>query len=94
MESAILDFEILNPEFSLRNPESTTWNQESLYAERLQFVWKSRDSGENSNGTVHTFLGITFYTLLPKRPKFSYHLFGLPVPGFMLKEGEKFTGIL
>ena len=42
MESAILDFEILKSEFSLRNPESTTLNQESLYAERLPFVWKSR----------------------------------------------------
>ena len=50
--------------------------------------------GENSNGTVHTFRGITFYPFLPKRPKFSYHLFGLPVPGFMSKESEKFTGIL
>ena len=25
---------------------------------------------------------------------FLYHLFGLPVPGFMSREGEKFTGIL
>ena len=25
---------------------------------------------------------------------FLYHLFGLPVPGFMLRESEKFTGIL
>ena len=23
-----------------------------------------------------------------------FHLFGLPVPGFMSREGEKFTGIL
>ena len=25
---------------------------------------------------------------------FLYHLFGLPVPGFMSRESEKFTGIL
>ena len=35
---------------------------------------KPGNSGENSNGTVHTFRGITFYPFtLPKRPKFSYH---------------------
>ena len=41
---------------------------------------KPGNSGENSNGTVHpggnfpeksnTFRGITFFTCLPKRPKF------------------------
>ena len=25
---------------------------------------------------------------------FLYHLFGLPVPGFMSRESEKFTGLL
>ena len=41
-----------------------------------------------------TFRGITFSPFLPKRPNFLYHLFGLPVPGFMSRESEKFTGIL
>ena len=44
----------------------------------------------------NTFLGITFFSFLPKRPKlnFLHHLFGLPVPGFTSREGEKFTGLL
>ena len=45
---------------------------------------------KNSN----TFRGITFFSFLPKRPKFLYHLFRLLLPGSMSRESEKFTGIL
>lgn len=34
------------------------------------------------------------FPILPKGPEFSVPLFGLPVPGFMLREMDKFTGIL
>ena len=60
---------------------------------------------ENSNGTVHP--GGNFpekkvipFELLPfsrsyrSDQNFLYHLLGLPVPGFMSREREKFTGIL
>ena len=72
--------------------------------ERLPFVWKTGNSGENSNGTVHPFSGKksnTFrrYYLFPIFTETSeifctFSLFGLLVPGFMSKESEKFTGIL
>ena len=49
---------------------------------------KPGNSGENSNGTVHsggnisvkkrnTSLGITFFPFLPKRPKFSVPVVGI-----------------
>jgi len=50
--------------------------------------------GGNFPEKSNTFRVITFFAFLPKRPEFSYHLFGLPVPGFMSRESEKFTGIL
>ena len=43
---------------------------------------------------------VTPFEVLPfSRPyrnerNFLFHLFGLPVPGFMSRESEKFTGIL
>ena len=42
----------------------------------------------------NTFRGITFFPFLPKWPKFSVPFGRLLVPGFMSREGEKFTGIL
>ena len=44
------------------------------------------------NGTAH--LDITLSRFYQKDQNFLYHLFGLPVPGFMLREMDKFTGIL
>ena len=38
----------------------------------------------------NSFRGITFFSFLPKRPKFSVPLVGLPVPGFMSRESENF----
>ena len=65
------------------------WSAYHLYG-------KPENSGENSNGTVHpggnypekrnTFRGITFFPFLPNDRNFLYHLFGLPVPGFMSRE--------
>ena len=65
---------------------------------------KPGNSGGNSNGTVHhggnfpeksnSFRGITFFAFLPYDQNFLYHLFGLLVPGFILRESEKFTSIL
>ena len=59
--------------------------------------------GENSNGTVHPGGNfpekqvIRFEVLLFSRSyrndrNLLYHLFGLPVPGFLSGESEKFTG--
>ena len=55
---------------------------------------KPGNSGENSNGTVHTFRGITFLPVPTETTEIFLPLFGLPVPGFMSKESEKFTVIL
>lgn len=38
--------------------------------------------------------GITLFQFYQNDRNFLYHLFGLPVPGFMSREIEKFTGIL
>ena len=40
------------------------------------------------------FRGITFSRYYRNERNFLFHLFGLPVPGFMSSESEKFTGIL
>ena len=54
---------IRSPQRGIKNP----------YIRSTYHVYgKPENSGENSNGTVHTFRGITFYPFLPKRPKFSY----------------------
>ena len=62
---------------------------------------KSGNFGENSNGTVHasgnfpeksnTFQGITFFLSYRNNQNFLYHLFGLPVPGFMSRRSEIFS---
>ena len=73
------------------------WSAYHLYG-------KPENSGQNSNGTVHsggnypeksnTFRGITFFPFLLNDRNFLYHLFGLPEPGFMSRESEKFSAIL
>ena len=58
-----------------------------------------------SNGTVHPggnfpekkvipFEVVPFSRSYRNNRNFLYHLFGLPVPGFMSRESEKFTSIL
>ena len=60
-------------------------------------------SSENSNGTAHldgicfkkkSKEGITLSQFYQNDRNYLYRLFGLPVPGFMLREIEKNTGIL
>ena len=65
---------------------------------------KPKNSGENSNGTVHPggnfpekvipFEVLPFSRFYRNDRNFLYHLFGLPAPGFMSRESEKLTGIL
>ena len=62
---------------------------------------KPENSGENSNGTVHPggkkvipFEVLPFSRSYRNDQNFLYHLFGLPVPGFMSRKSEKFIGIL
>ena len=73
--------------------------------ERLPFVWKTRKfRGEFKwNGSsrwkfsgkkVIPFEVLPFSRSYRNDRNFLYHLFGLPVPGFMSRESEKFTGIL
>ena len=73
--------------------------------ERLPFVWKTRKfRGEFKwNGSSRwKFSGkkvipsgvLPFSRSYRKDQNFLYHLFGLPVPGFMSKESEKFSGNL
>ena len=73
--------------------------------ERLPFVWKTwkfRGEFEWNGSSRWRFSGTKIIPLevLPfsrsyrNDGNFLYHLFGLPVPGFMPREREKFTGIL
>ena len=67
---------------------------------------KPGNFGENSNETVHpggdfpeksnTFRGtqVPFSRSYRNDRNFLYHLFGLPVSGFMSRESENFFGIL
>ena len=77
----------------------------SHVCERLPFVWKTRKfQGKFKwNGSSWWKLSgkkVIPFEVLPFSPSYRndwnslYHLFGLPVPGFMLRESEKFTGIL
>ena len=71
--------------------------------ECLPFVWKPGNFGENSNGTVHPSGNfpekqVIHFEVLPFSRSYRndrnllYHLFGLPVSGFLSRESEKFTG--
>ena len=70
--------------------------------ECLPFVWKPGNFGENSNGTVHPggnfpekqvirFEVLRFSRSYRNDRNLLYHLFGLPVSGFLSRESEKFT---
>ena len=51
----------------------------------LEFVFLKKKQGRYC---------ITLSRFYQNDRNFLYHLFGVPVPGFMLREIEKFTGIL
>ena len=40
------------------------------------------------------FRGVAFFPLCRNDRNFLYHFCGLPVPGFLSRESDKFTGIL
>ena len=73
--------------------------------ERFTLVWKTRKFREElkwngssrwkfSGKKVIPFEVLPFSRSYRNDRNFLYHLFGLPVPGFMSRESEKFTGIL
>ena len=71
----------------------------SVDQEQLPFVWKTGNSGDNSNGMFHPDGNFREKTLPFSRfsridQNFLYHLCGSLVPGFKWTESENFTGIL
>ena len=78
--------------------QSLDWVQQ----ERLPFVWKTQEIPRRIQ--MKWFIPVEFsgknvisFEVLPFSRSYRsnmYHMFGLPVPGFMSRESEKFTGIL